>query len=52
MDLQGGLDVGYTSVSFEGPAPATSMRGHTGTGEELRTRISPCTATCRYRCIP
>ena len=32
IDLQGTLDVGYTSVSFEGAAPMTSMRGHTGTG--------------------
>src|SRR6185295_17570896 len=32
IDLQGMLDLGYTSVSFDGPAPATSMRGHTGTG--------------------
>ena len=32
IDLQGTLDVGYTSVSFDGAAPTTSMRGHTGTG--------------------
>jgi hypothetical protein len=32
MDIQGILDLGYTSLSFSGPAPATSMRGHTGTG--------------------
>jgi hypothetical protein len=32
IDLQGMLDVGYTSVSFDGPPPMTSMRGHTGTG--------------------
>jgi hypothetical protein len=32
IDLQGSLDVGYNSVSFDGPAPMTSMRGHTGTG--------------------
>ncbi|HEX7836807.1 MAG TPA: hypothetical protein VF469_05055, partial [Kofleriaceae bacterium] len=32
MDIQGILDLGYTSVSFSGAAPATSMRGHTGTG--------------------
>lgn len=29
MDLQGTIDLGYTSISFSGPAPATSMRGHT-----------------------
>lgn len=32
IDIQGTLDIGYTSVSFNGAAPATSMRGHTGTG--------------------
>jgi uncharacterized protein YgiM (DUF1202 family) len=32
IDLQVTLDVGYNSVSFDGPAPMTSMRGHTGTG--------------------
>jgi uncharacterized protein YgiM (DUF1202 family) len=32
IDFQGTLDVGYTSVSFDGAAPTTSMRGHTGTG--------------------
>jgi len=31
IDLQGTLDVDYTSVSFGGVAPMTSMRGHTGT---------------------
>ena len=28
LDLQGTLDLGYTSISFSGPPPATSMRGH------------------------
>ena len=32
IDIQGTLDIGYTSVSFGGAAPATSMRMHTGTG--------------------
>jgi hypothetical protein len=32
MDLQGNIDVGFTSLSFSGAPPATSMRGHTGTG--------------------
>ena len=32
IDIQGTLDMDYTSISFSGPAPATSMRGHTGTG--------------------
>jgi SH3-like domain-containing protein len=32
MDLQGNVDVGFTSLSFSGAPPATSMRGHTGTG--------------------
>lgn len=32
MTIQGILDLGYTSLSFSGPAPPTSMRGHTGTG--------------------
>lgn len=32
IDIQGTLDLGYTSISFDGAAPATSMRGHTGTG--------------------
>ncbi len=32
IDIQGTLDLGYTSISFDGKAPATSMRGHTGTG--------------------
>jgi hypothetical protein len=31
IDIQGTLDLGYTSISFDGAAPATSMRGHTGT---------------------
>ena len=31
IDIQGTLDIGYTSVSFDGAAPTTSMRGHTGT---------------------
>jgi hypothetical protein len=30
IDIQVTVDVGYASVSFDGPAPATSMRGHTG----------------------
>ncbi|HEX3759028.1 MAG TPA: SH3 domain-containing protein [Kofleriaceae bacterium] len=29
FDLRAGLDISYTSVSFSGPAPTTSMRGHT-----------------------
>jgi len=33
MDLQGGVDVGFTSISFDGPPPAGSMRGHTGTAK-------------------
>lgn len=32
IDIQGTLDLGYTSISFDGKAPTTSMRGHTGTG--------------------
>jgi hypothetical protein len=32
IDIQGTLDLGYTSISFDGVAPATSMRGHMGTG--------------------
>jgi hypothetical protein len=32
IDIQGTLDIGYTSISFDGAAPTTSMRGHTGTG--------------------
>jgi uncharacterized protein YgiM (DUF1202 family) len=28
LDLQGTLDLGYTSIGFSGPPPATSMRGH------------------------
>jgi SH3-like domain-containing protein len=32
MDLQGTLDLAYTSLSFSGPPPMTSVRGHTGTG--------------------
>jgi hypothetical protein len=32
MDLQGTLDVAYTSLSFGGMPPATSLRGHMGTG--------------------
>ncbi|HEX8114253.1 MAG TPA: SH3 domain-containing protein [Kofleriaceae bacterium] len=32
IDIQGTLDLGYTSISFDGKAPATSMRMHTGTG--------------------
>jgi hypothetical protein len=32
MDLQATYDLEYTSKSFSGMAPATSMRGHTGTG--------------------
>jgi len=32
IDIQGTLDLGYTSISFAGAAPATSMRMHTGTG--------------------
>jgi hypothetical protein len=31
IDIQGTLDIGYTSISFDGAAPATSMRMHTGT---------------------
>jgi hypothetical protein len=31
IDIQGTLDLGYTSISFDGAAPATSMRMHTGT---------------------
>jgi SH3 domain-containing protein len=31
IDIQGTLDLGYTSISFDGAAPTTSMRGHTGT---------------------
>jgi SH3 domain-containing protein len=30
IDIQGTLDLGYTSISFDGAAPTTSMRGHTG----------------------
>ncbi|HEX3473709.1 MAG TPA: SH3 domain-containing protein [Kofleriaceae bacterium] len=32
IDIQGTLDLGYTSISFDGAAPTTSMRMHTGTG--------------------
>lgn len=32
IDLQGTVDVGYTSLSFSGPPPASSQRMHTGTG--------------------
>ncbi len=32
MDLQATIDIAYTTKSFSGMAPATSMRGHTGTG--------------------
>ncbi len=32
LDLQLTYDLAYTSLSFEGLPPATSMRGHTGTG--------------------
>jgi hypothetical protein len=32
IDIQGTLDLGYTSISFDGKAPTTSMRGHTGMG--------------------
>ncbi|HZJ68024.1 MAG TPA: SH3 domain-containing protein [Kofleriaceae bacterium] len=32
MDLQATFDLQYTKKSFSGMAPATSMRGHTGTG--------------------
>jgi hypothetical protein len=32
IDIQGTLDIGYTSISFDGAAPTSSMRGHTGTG--------------------
>jgi hypothetical protein len=32
IDIQGTLDLGYTSVSFSGAAPAGSVRGHTGAG--------------------
>jgi SH3-like domain-containing protein len=32
IDIQGTLDLGYTSISFDGKPPATSMRMHTGTG--------------------
>jgi len=32
MDLQGTYDLSYTSVSFGGAPPATSQRGHMGTG--------------------
>jgi Bacterial SH3 domain len=37
IDIQGTLDLGYTSISFDGAAPATSMRGHTGTGTSSGT---------------
>ncbi|HEX4419135.1 MAG TPA: SH3 domain-containing protein [Kofleriaceae bacterium] len=32
MDLQFTYDLSYESISFSGMPPATSMRGHTGTG--------------------
>ncbi len=32
IDIQGTLDLGYTSISFDGKAPTTSVRGHTGNG--------------------
>jgi hypothetical protein len=32
MELQVTDDFGYTSVSFGGPPPSTSQRGHTATG--------------------
>ena len=28
LDFLGGLDISHTSISFSGPPPATSMRGH------------------------
>ena len=40
MDLQGTLDVAYTSLRFSGAAPATSMRGHTGGGVSSGTDVS------------
>ena len=44
MDIQATYDLAYTSVSFSGAAPATSMRGHTGTaapsGSDLSNTLS------------
>ena len=44
IDIQGTLDIGYTSISFDGAAPATSMRGHTGTspssGSDLNVTLA------------
>lgn len=40
MDIQGTFDLGYTSLSFSGAAPATSMRGHTGTGVSSGSDLS------------
>jgi hypothetical protein len=40
MDFQATYDLNYTSLKFSGPAPATSMRGHTGTTASSRTDIN------------
>ncbi|HEY0477247.1 MAG TPA: SH3 domain-containing protein [Kofleriaceae bacterium] len=44
MDIQATYDLAYTSLSFSGAAPATSMRGHTGTsassGSDLSNTLS------------
>lgn len=40
IDLQGTLDIAYTSLSFGGMPPATSMRGHTGTGVSSGSDLS------------
>jgi hypothetical protein len=44
MDIQATYDLAYTSLSFSGVAPATSMRGHMGTsassGSDLSNTLS------------
>jgi hypothetical protein len=44
MDLQATYDLEYTRKSFSGMAPASSMRGHTGTvpssGADFNNTIS------------